>query len=444
MNQSQRLDDLFARAKASPTVHSFEQTSVQFIDSANALSVKIPGKKTKLLSIKNLSIMFAITVSAVLSWFLLTDSSDPKSNSPEPRPAIQEKVVEDPGLENKKTILKSVADDRQKKSQLTIVASVSEVMDNLIEVVSGQLKEEGLIPPVLYGKSRSLEEAYQFPVLTEEEIAANHKQKKAMLKALSKQDKKQYAYIPSGTFEYEGKTVSVQAFYMQKTEVSNLEYRTFLFDLLIQGRKDEFLKAKPDQHQWVAAFKDVGKPYEDHYFSHKAYNDYPVVNVSREGAEMYCKWLSQELSKYVGEEKQDEYNDVRLPQRVEWVKAASVEGKNIYPWKGQYIRNSEGLVMANCTYRSANDTTTTDKSDNQDVLAPAKSYWPNEYGLYNMAGNAAEMVYDGENRQDPGTAGGGWRSSVEGVKILAPDSYKGIVTPLPTIGFRVVTTVLKK
>jgi hypothetical protein len=78
---------------------------------------------------------------------------------------------------------------------------------------------------------------YVFPKLTEEEIKTNNKQKKLMLKNLEKFDKKVYAYIPTGTFDYQGKQVSVKSFYMQKTEISNLEYRTFLFDLLIQGMK---------------------------------------------------------------------------------------------------------------------------------------------------------------------------------------------------------------
>ena len=95
-----------------------------------------------------------------------------------------------------------------------------------------------------------LNDPYIFPKLTEIEIKATQKQKKVMLKALEKMDKKSYAFITSGSIDYNGKKVSIQSFIMQKTEVSNLEYRTFLFDLLIQDRKEEFLRAKPDQQQW--------------------------------------------------------------------------------------------------------------------------------------------------------------------------------------------------
>lgn len=289
---------------------------------------------------------------------------------------------------------------------------------------------------------------YQFPKLTEEEIAITKKKKKAILKALAKHDKNSYVFIPSGSFDYNGKTISVQAYYIGTCEVTNFEYRTFLFDLLIQGRKEEFLKAKPDQSAWNKEFKDGGKAWEEQYFSHPAFNDFPVVNISREGAELYCKWLSQEVRSYVGNEKEIKYNDVRLPIRVEWVKAASNEGKQLpYPWDGQYRRNSRGSYQANFTHDIVKDQIDTTgwgeiHYDNADILAPSKSFWPNALGLYNMAGNAAEMVYEGMDRSEPGTAGGSWRSYGDDIKIYAPDPYKGVTEAKPTIGFRVVSTYL--
>ena len=264
-----------------------------------------------------------------------------------------------------------------------------------------------------------------------------------MLKALAKHDKNAYVFIPSGSFDYKGETVSVQAFYMGVGEVTNFEYRTFLFDLLIQGRKDEFLKAKPDQSKWNTYPMYHLKYFQDNYFSDKKYNDYCVVNISREGAELYCKWLSEEVRKYVGDEKQAQYNDVRLPLRVEWVKAASNEGKQLpYPWNGPYIRNSDGFYQGNFVHGKADSTVVFDTTEVNSVTAPSKSFWPNALGLYNMSGNAAEMVYEGMNRTEPGTAGGGWRSWPEEAKIYGPDPYKGITDPKPTIGFRVVSTYL--
>jgi hypothetical protein len=282
---------------------------------------------------------------------------------------------------------------------------------------------------------------YAFPKLTEEEIKANNKRKKAMLKALEKFDRKIYTFLLSGSFDYLGEMTSVQAFLIQKTEVSNIEYRTFLFDLLLQGRKDDFLKAKPDQNQWIVLSKGQNSQMKEHYFSHSAYNHYPVVNISREGAEMYCKWFSQELDKVVEEKKRNFYNDVRIPMREEWVMAASIEGKNkVYPWEGEQTQNSEGLILANFK-RLPNVMDSITHSDSTDITAPVKSYWANDFGLYNMSGNVAEMVYVGTTTRSAGTAGGGWMNTAEEIKILGSDPYAGITDPHPCIGFRVVMTV---
>ena len=110
-----------------------------------------------------------------------------------------------------------------------------------------------------------------------------------MLKALAKHDKNAYVFIPSGSFDYKGETVSVQAFYMGVGEVTNFEYRTFLFDLLIQGRKDEFLKAKPDQSKWNTYPMYHLKYFQDNYFSDKKYNDYCVVQVAFRRSAEICR-----------------------------------------------------------------------------------------------------------------------------------------------------------
>jgi formylglycine-generating enzyme required for sulfatase activity len=238
---------------------------------------------------------------------------------------------------------------------------------------------------------------------------------------------------------------------MGKKEISNKEYRTFLFDLIIQGRKDEFLIAKPDQSQWSAGGVQNSKM-EEYYFSHPAYDNFPVVNVSRAGAELYCKWLSQELLKFVGDKHPERYNDVRIPMHVEWVFAASAEGKQLpYPWDGIYLRNYQGLILANYRaemsplregYRAEiNPKDSTETFLYHDITAPVGSYFPNANGLFNMSGNVAEMVYHStEGRNNPGTAGGGWMNTAEEIKILAPDPYTGIAGAHKNIGFRIVMT----
>ena len=443
MDKQQHLEQLFQLAKEDQMLHSFGQTKERFVESIHSTGVNHSPKK-QVFTKKWMIMLTTIGTLALSILFILTTSK---------------KEVKNPGneKENRKLALETGKQTHSKqntgsvfqnrKTQSKSFRKQSGIPET--EMVRSEdsdekyLKELPESTPKEHQKAYklTLDEPYQFPKLTEEEISITKKKKRNMLKALQKHDKDAYAYIPSGSFDYNGKTISVQAFYMGTTEVTNFEYRTFLFDLLIQNRNAEFLKAKPDQSQWNSLSNGKTSPFSEHYFSHKAYNEYPVVNVSREGAELYCKWLSEELRKFVGEKKEGSYNDVRLPIRAEWVKAASVEGTMLpYPWGGPYVRDSRGLILVNHTPDSTEMVEF--KLSGSDITAPSKSYFPNEYGLYNMSGNVAEMVYAGLAKSEPGTAGGSWKSDQEGVKIYAPDPHYGVIDPKPTIGFRVVSTFL--
>lgn len=445
MDKQRNLDQLFQLAKQDQAVHSFEQTKERFITSAPSVN----KTKTKRVFTKNRIIMLATISTISLSLFLLlnneeTSQSDLKPNEINPKQTIsQHKRTEPKQIHFETTKHETIP---SAKPAIPFLASIQELVTELPFVLENKITENETQGNWTPKPPKGMDELpYQFPKLTEEEINITNKKKKSMLKALAKHDKNAYIYVPSGTFDYNGTQVSVQAFYIGLGEVTNFEYRTFLFDLLIQGRNDEFLKAKPDQSKWNTYPLRHLKHFQDNYFSEKKYNDYCVVNISREGAELYCKWLSEEVRKYVGSEKEAQYNDVRLPLRVEWIKAASNEGKQLpYPWNGQYIRNSDGMHLGNFVWGRMDSTMEqTFKMDTvtiHDMLAPSKSFWPNALGLYNMSGNAAEMVYEGPNRSEPGTAGGSWRNWPDEVKIYAPDTYKGIIDPKPTIGFRVVST----
>lgn len=307
--------------------------------------------------------------------------------------------------------------------------------------------------------------------LTEEEITSTQKEKKKMIEALAKFNKEKYALIPIGSCIYKNDTVSVQSFYMETTEVTNLEYRTFLADLLIQNRTADYLIAKPDQEMWVKKFTyNFNEPLRDMYFWHPAYDEYPVVNVSRRGAEMYCEWLTIETNNYLKANNKPLINDLRIPVDIEWAYAASNKlNKAKYATGHEQLRDSKGKYEMNymcfskdqCRYDSILKLFIPKQPLNKDekLLASftddggfhtvyTKSYQANNYGLYCMAGNVAEMVnnFDLKNKgiKGKGTKGGSWFSCDYYLKIDADEEYPDEEGPSPLIGFRPVMTTLKK
>lgn len=261
-----------------------------------------------------------------------------------------------------------------------------------------------------------------------------------------------FVFVPMGTTVIDKDTVSVQAFWMAKTEITNKEYREYLAYLKANGDMDGYQKALPDTTQWRDK-SGYNEPYVEFYFRHPAYNEYPVVNISREQAEMFCVWLTKKIREVYG----NNINDVRLPYREEWVMAA--RGNNpgaVYPWNGTTLFNEKEQKYA-CNFKrmgaeSIHYNDSTEKievwgyydyfglpgmlNDAADITAPAESYWPNSFGLYNMSGNVAEMV-----QQEGIAVGGSWKSTGYDVRVESTMPFTG---PATTVGFRPVITYYSK
>ena len=145
----------------------------------------------------------------------------------------------------------------------------------------------------------------------------------------------------------------------------------------------------PDTTCWINDFDNAyNEPYVRMYFANGNYNNYPVVGVSWEQANAFCNWRTEFLRKSLG--KEGVYVEpYRLPTEAEWEYAArSGISKNKYPWEGELpLTEDEGCFYANFKPQEGNYV-----KDGSIVSAPVGTYEPNEFGLYDMAGNVSEWT----------------------------------------------------
>jgi sulfatase modifying factor 1 len=145
----------------------------------------------------------------------------------------------------------------------------------------------------------------------------------------------------------------------------------------------------PDTLVWLSDFSyAANEPMVQGYFSHPAFRNYPVVGVTWRQARAFNIWRSRYNDAYKDKIGQDHRQPYGLPTETEFEYAA--RGGRIgtdYPWGGPYIKNAKGCLMANFKPGRGNYT-----DDGGTYTVNVRSYFPNDYGLYNMAGNVAEWT----------------------------------------------------
>ena len=162
------------------------------------------------------------------------------------------------------------------------------------------------------------------------------------------------------------KRVTISSFVLDKYEVSNARYRTYVDSFASTERE----RLMPDAGAWARA--GSGSTMQE-YFLGDAYADYPVVAVTWHQASDYCA--------HVGG---------RLPTEAEWEYAArSGLAGGIYPWAGLEPRDPEGAYLANF-----NPGRGVYAADGYAFTAPVNAFRPTPWGLHNMSGNVAEWVQD--------------------------------------------------
>ncbi len=165
-----------------------------------------------------------------------------------------------------------------------------------------------------------------------------------------------------------------------------------------QGRKDRsvFINSQriniyPDTLCWISDFAyTYNEPLAKYYFSHPSYSHYPVVGVNWSQARAFCAWRTALKNSYASTNDGMAINEYRLPTEAEWEWAArGGYERNPYPWGGPYTFNEKGCYLANFKPNRGNYAL-----DGGSTTLIVAHFPPNDFGLYDMAGNVAEWTID--------------------------------------------------
>jgi formylglycine-generating enzyme required for sulfatase activity len=229
--------------------------------------------------------------------------------------------------------------------------------------------------------------------------------------------------------------------YVSKYEVSNLQYRNFLSDLMNSNQKNIYQICLPDTLCWRNS-SNYNEPFTQYYFRHESYDNYPVVGISYEAANQYCNWLTQKYN----QETKRRFRKVsfKLLTKEEWIFAANdADTSKVYTWGTGFIQNNRHQYLCNFKHSSFTTDSITKKLKEVPsivkqsfITVQVKSYYPNSFGLYNMCGNVAEMI------SENGIAkGGSYLESAYTVRIVSEKKY---TNPQADIGFRVAMKIIDK
>ena len=134
--------------------------------------------------------------------------------------------------------------------------------------------------------------------------------------------------------------ITIEAYYIGKYELTNLEYYQFLKD---SGYSNRSVWSE-ESWQWISNFNrkepkfwslDVDPPYKND--PHSNQDETPVHGITFYEAEAYCNWLSKKTGK--------EYS---IPTSAQWQRAAKGPDPGyLYPWGNEMIEENFHYIYEN-------------------------------------------------------------------------------------------------
>ncbi|MBR6372734.1 MAG: SUMF1/EgtB/PvdO family nonheme iron enzyme [Victivallales bacterium] len=136
------------------------------------------------------------------------------------------------------------------------------------------------------------------------------------------------AYVGGISSEDKGELQEVQNFFIKKNEVTFAEYKVF-WEQLPKELKESCMP--------MIALSNTSIPYPawdaDGRYAKEILADRPVVGISPEAADAYCRWYGNALGRIC-----------RLPSEAEWEKAARGVNGRLYPWGNSYSSDKAFLL----------------------------------------------------------------------------------------------------
>ena len=250
---------------------------------------------------------------------------------------------------------------------------------------------------------------------------------------VSEIDGKEMVRIPAGPFlmgtgpeerdaaieEQPQHEVTLEAFWIDKTETTNAEYA-----LCVEAGACQAPEKRDSYTRQV-------------YYGDDAFDAYPVIWVTWDDAKTYCEWAGK-----------------RLPTEAEWEKAARCAEPRRYPWGDDW---PDGRLVNLCDVNCQFDYRHADIDDGYADTSPVGAFpdGANPYGLVDMAGNVWEWVADwyvedyyswsaSDNPQGPQYGeervirGGAWNMWQRDLRTAARDKAFPYQT-YPNVGIRCVS-----